>query len=61
MATSQADAAAPALSDLLLKSLKRTYDMYTPEAVSGAPPTFLPRSVPPSAKFLALHPSHRID
>lgn len=34
---------APALSDLLLRSLKRTYGMYTAEAVSSAPPTFLPR------------------
>lgn len=47
MATPEADEAAapPVLSDLLLRSLKRTYDMYSAEAVSGAPPTFLPRCV----------------
>lgn len=47
MATPEAEEAAapPVLSDLLLRSLKRTYDMYSAEAVSGAPPTFLPRCV----------------
>lgn len=39
----EVEAEVPALSDLLLRSLKRTYDMYSAEAVSGAPPTFLPR------------------
>lgn len=60
MGTPEAEeASSPVLSDLLLRSLKRTYDMYTAEAVTSAPPTFLPRYVRCTGIGIGLNCSQR--